>query len=165
VIDEDGPCLVASFWVGDDYGCLPVPVARAAVAEDVKIKAEQEADAKLKQLEAAQAGGWPGQASRGRTFGEVVEVMNGDFRLADRRARKDHLQGQIEMGAVEIIGLPPVPPETAQRAEARARRYADDRLLRQAQELHREFVAVRARHDYGGAEASYRARSEAGRYA
>ena len=78
----------------------------------------------------------------GRTLDEILAGASGE--LADRvpAHQREHDWDEIIVDATMV---------RRSRREYDASGYETDRLLRQATELHRDFVAVRARHDYPAA--------------
>jgi hypothetical protein len=161
--NDEAQTTYCAFWLGRDYaGVVPRSVHRALLAEDAREKHEAAVDAeerRVEQLERASSAGMPGYRA-GRTLEEVFEGMDRYFARSDAVADRELLLARGDIGAVDLIGRPSR-LGAVQRSEQSARRYADDRAIEQAGELHRDLIRAQAQRDYDRAEMAARAKSEA----
>ena len=165
--------------MSEGFGWLPPSVAAriadeeahelAAAKRDEAQRADQADQARERGLEAYRvAAGARGEVvsalaiARGEVAGRSLGEIFGDARdAADREDARASARQRREDGDDVYFGEPVI--HGAARSAWPSSDYELDRLMRHADELHRDLVAVRARYNYRSAEVAARAKSEAGR--
>jgi hypothetical protein len=157
-----------------DLSWLPPGVARRQALDEAQHAAEMRREERARQKaseefaeeahDKAVAAHMAGAIARGEPVGAldvmtgnigrtVTEVLTANAELADR-VPKEHRDPVNYVGDTGDY----FPVQRSRRETAEPGEYVRDRQLRQADELHRDFVAARARYDYGGAVEAARAK-------